>query len=84
MRRTIAQHLRYFREGFIAMWNGSAPAAEYRDLGVELLILNEKRFGLSFPPPIPGSREIDTRWVNSILLPTLPTTEIWSTRRPWN
>ena len=84
MRRMIAQHLRYFREGFIAMWNGSAPAAEYRDLGVELLILNEKRFGLSFPPPIPGSREIDTRWVNSILLPTLPTTEIWSTRRPWN
>jgi len=84
MSRTIERHLRYFREGFIVMWNGEAPAAEYRDLGVELFILNEKRFGLSFPPPFPRSTEIDWRWVNSILLPTLPTTALWSTRRPWN
>ncbi|MCH7565515.1 MAG: hypothetical protein IH968_17015, partial [Gemmatimonadetes bacterium] len=84
MRRKVAQHLSYFREGFIVMWNGDAPAAEYRDPGVELSILNETRFGLSFPPPFPSSADIDTRWVNSILRPRLPTTELWSTRRPWN
>lgn len=84
MQQTIARHLRYFREGFIVMWNGDAPATEYQDPGVELSILNEKRFGLSFPPPFPSSTEIDMRWVNSILLPTLPKTKIWSTRRPWN
>ncbi len=27
---------------------------------------------------------IDPRLVNSILLPTLPTTGVWSTRPPWN
>ena len=27
---------------------------------------------------------IDPRLVNSILLPTLPTIQVWSARRPWN
>ena len=84
MQQTISRHLQYFREGFIVMWNGEAPTGEYWDPDVELSILNEKRFGLSFPPPFPRSTEIDARRVNSILLPTLPTTKIWSARRPWN
>jgi len=84
MRRMVSQHLSGFREPFISMWNGDAPAAEYRDPGVELFILNETRFGLSFPPPFPRSADIDMRWVNSILRPRLPTIELWSTRRPWN
>jgi spermidine synthase len=84
IRRTVALHRVYFREGFIVMWNGEAPAAEYRDLGVELSMLNETRFGLSFPAPFPRSAEIDAQWVNSILRPRLPTTDIWSVRRPWN
>lgn len=84
MRRMVTRHISYFREGFIVMWNGDAPAAEYQDPGVELSILNETRFGLSFPPPFPRSADIDTRWVNSILRPRLPTTKLWSTRRPWN
>jgi spermidine synthase len=84
MRRLVAQHAANSQEGFIVIWKGDAPAAEYRDPGVELSILNERRFGLSFPPPFPLSAEIDMRWVNSILRPTLPTIPLWSTRRPWN
>ena len=83
IRQTVGLHRAYFREGFIVMWNGDVPGFEYRDLGVELAMLNERRFGLSFPAPFPAS-EIDTKWVNSILRPTLPTGSIWGVRRPWN
>jgi spermidine synthase len=84
MGRVIQQHIVGFREKFIVMWNGQAPTPEYRDFGNELLILNERRFNLSFPPPFPLSAEIDPDRVNSILRPRLPTGDLWSTRRPWN
>jgi hypothetical protein len=84
IRRMMAQHRSYMETGFMAMWKGEAPAAGYRDLSIELTLLNEKRFGLSFPPPLPGPLDIDRRRVNSILRPTLPANSIWAVRRPWN
>jgi spermidine synthase len=84
IRRTVTQHQLYFREGFMTMWKDEAPAAEYRDLCIELSLLNEKRFHLSFPPPLAGVEEVDAQWVNSILRPTLPANGIWLVRRPWN
>jgi len=86
IRRTVAQHVLYFGEGFLLMGAGDVDPAvrEYRDFGIELHMLNEKRFGLAFLPPFSREAEIDSRLVNSILLPTLPTTEVWSARRPWN
>ena len=83
MERMIAQYVSHFPEGFIVMWKGDAPGGEYRDPGVELTILNEERFALSFPPPFPPT-DIDMDRVNSILRPRLPTLKLWSTRRPWN
>jgi len=86
MRRTVAQHVLYFGESFILMSEDDDDPAvrEYWDLGVELHMLSEKRFGLALLPPFSRGTGIDPRLVNSILLPTLPTTGVWSTRRPWN
>ena len=57
---------------------------DYWDLGVELHMLTEKRFGLALLPPFSSRGGIDDHLVNSILLPTLPTNGVWSARRPWN
>ena len=82
----VAQHVTYFDESFILMWKDDrAPEArEYWDLDVELLMLNEKRFGLAFPAPFSLVAAIETGSVNSILLPRLPLTGIWQLRKPWN
>ena len=82
----VAQHVRYFDESFILMWKDDRDpeAREYWDLGVELLMLNEKRFGLAFPPPFSPAGPVETGSVNSILLPKLPVTGIWRLRKPWN
>lgn len=81
----IQDHALSLRQSFILMWNDdrSPRARQYRDLGIELDVLNEKRFGLSFPPPFPLSSAIDFSKVNSILRPTLPAESVWSIRRPW-
>ena len=84
IRRTVAQHRNLYREGFMALWRDEAPPTAYRDPGVKLTILNEQRFGLSFPPRFSPLSEIDPRWVNSILRPTLPANTIWRVRHPWN
>jgi spermidine synthase len=84
IRQAVELHPRYFREGFISMWRGDAPTPAYRDPGVELSMLNERRFGISFPGPFPPLEEANDRWVNSIMRPTLPTAGIWNVRRPWN
>ncbi len=55
---------------------------EYRDFGVDLHVMNERRFGLSFPAPFSRTVPVDVRKVNSILRPTLPATEVWSIRDP--
>jgi len=84
IRRTVALHRNFYREGFMIMWKGEAPPTRYRDPGVELSMLDERRFGLSFPPRFDRESDIDSRWVNSILRPTLPTTGVWYVRHPWN
>ena len=52
------------------------------DLGIDLRVLNERRFGLGFPPPFSRSAGIDPFKVNSILRPTLPDRRIPSVRGP--
>jgi spermidine synthase len=86
IRRTVAEHVLYFRESFLLMSAGDVDPAlrEYRDFGIELHMLNEKRFGLAFLPPFSRGAGVDPRLVNSIFLPTLPTIPVWSARRPWN
>ncbi len=83
--QVVAQHVTHFDESFILMWkDGRDPEArEYWDLDVELLMLNEKRFGLAFPAPFSRAEAIATGSVNSILLPRLPVTGIWRLRKPW-
>ncbi len=84
--QVVAQHVTYFDESFILMWKDDRDpeAREYWDLGVELLMLNEKRFGLAFPAPFSRAAPFETGSVNSILLPKLPVTGIWRLRKPWN
>lgn len=92
MRRLLEVHVTYFGETFILMsdgdgdgrGDGESSVREFIDLGVELHMLNEKRFGLALLPPFSRREGIDPRLVNSILLPTLPTIGVWSARRPWN
>ncbi len=85
MRKFVAQHVIDLKQGFILMWNGDRDPLvhEYRDLGIELHVLNEIRFNRAFPPPFARAVPIDQRVVNSILRPTLPTAKIWSIREPW-
>ena len=86
----VAEHVTHFDESFILMWKGEPDrdrpgqeAREYWDLGVELHMLNERRFDLAFPAPFSTTAAIDTRFVNSILLPKLPVTGVWQVRKPW-
>lgn len=85
MREFVASHVIDLKQGFILMWNGDRDPLvhEYRDLGIELHVLNETRFNRAFPPPFARGVPIDQRLVNSILRPTLPTAKIWSIREPW-
>ncbi|MCH7532596.1 MAG: hypothetical protein IIB36_12680 [Gemmatimonadetes bacterium] len=85
MLQFIEQHESNFEQGFILMWNDDRdPTVHmYRDLGVDLSVLNERRFALAFPPPFSRSADIDPFRVNSILRPTLPRQRIFSVRRPF-
>jgi len=84
IRQVVAQHVTYFNESFILMWKDEQDPEvhAYRDLGVELHILNEKRFGLAFPAPFSRTAAVETGSVNSILLPRLPVMGVWRVRRP--
>lgn len=85
MRQFIDVHASNLEQGFILMWNDDRdPTAHtYVDLGIDLHVLNERRFGLAFPPPFSRSEDIDPFKVNSILRPTLPNRRILSVRKPW-
>jgi len=84
MRQFIDKHASNFEQGFIMMWNDDRDPTvhTYRELGIELSVLNERRFALSFPPPF-SRRAVDPFNVNSILRPTLPRQRIFSVRRPF-
>ena len=85
MLQFIDRHASNLEQGFILMWNdGRDPTVHtYRDVGIDLHVLNERRFALAFPPPFSRSADIDPFLVNSILRPTLPRRRILSVREPW-
>ena len=56
---------------------------KYIDFGIELHVLNEKRFKLSHPKPPKLTGQVDFSQVNSILRPTLPDGMIWYIRSAW-
>jgi spermidine synthase len=56
---------------------------EYVDFGIQLYVLNEKRFKLSHPDPPKPTGQVDLRAVNSILRPTLPDGMMWNIRTAW-
>ncbi len=56
---------------------------EYIDFGIDLHVLNEKRFKLSHPEPPKPEGQVDFSKVNSILRPTLPDQDIWYIRSAW-
>src|SRR5690606_36633383 len=67
-------HMVSLEQGFIML----APEErefdfEWRDPGVELDMLNEERFGLSFGVDYPRPDRVDPSKVNSIMRPTFPT-----------
>ena len=56
---------------------------KYIDFGIELHVLNEKRFKLSHPKPPKFTGPVDFSLVNSILRPTLPDGMVWYIRSAW-
>ncbi len=56
---------------------------KYIDFGIELHVLNEKRFKLSHPDPPKLEGQVDFSKVNSILRPTLPDKGMWYLRSAW-
>jgi hypothetical protein len=55
----------------------------YIDFGIELHVLNEKRFAQSFPGTPSPTVPIDLAKVNSILRPRLPLGGVGNIRVPW-
>ena len=84
MRQYVRRHVVNLRQGFISVWKDSPDRSRpYRDLGIKLHVLNQKRFKLAFSLPFPTTKSVDESKVNSIMLPTLPTISVWHTRKPW-
>lgn len=80
----LGQHVMSFQQGFLIL--GKTPGTlkpEYIDFGIDLHILNKKRFDLSFGPKFPRPAEIDWSKVNSIMRPTFPTLPVWQPRVPF-
>jgi len=85
IRQLIIRHADNLEQSFILMWNDDRDPTmhAYVDLGIDLRVLNERRFALAFPPPFSRSADIDPFKVNSILRPTLPNRRLFSVRTPW-
>lgn len=80
----LGQHVMSFQQGFLIL--GKTPGTlhpKYIDFGIDLHVLNEKRFNLSFKPEFPRPQEIDWNKVNSIMRPTFPTLPVWQPRVPF-
>ena len=70
--------------GFILLRNQPTEAPpKYREFGIKLHALNEKRFKLAFELPYPTADQVDPSKVNSIMRPTMPTIPMWYTRAAW-
>ena len=85
IRGLIQRHVNNLQQNFILMWKDDRDPTmhAYRDLGIELHVLNERRFSLAFPPPLSRTAAINPFKVNSILRPTLPNRSLLSVRKPW-
>lgn len=72
------------RQGFIMMRKSAGNLnMRYKDNGVKMYVLNEKRYKLAFSLPYPKPEEIDWGKVNSIMRPTLPDLSFWNVRLPY-
>ncbi len=72
------------RQGFILLRKQPTEAPpKYREFGIKLHALNEKRFKLAFKLPYPTADQVDFSKVNSIMRPTMPTISMWYTRAAW-
>ncbi len=56
---------------------------KFKNPGIELDILNEKRFNLAFSLPYNNPGKIDWENVNSIMRPIFPTDSFWSIKLPF-
>ena len=85
IRQLIIRHSSNLEQTFILMWKDDRDPTvhSYWNLGIDLRVLNERRFALAFPPPFSRSADIDPLKVNSILRPTLPNRRLLSVRTPW-
>jgi len=76
--RLIKQFVHDLQEGFIMVKkNPREFQYQYKDLDIQLFILNRKRFHLAFSLPYDFPTEIDQRKINSIMRPTLPNSSFW-------
>ncbi len=82
--KSIAGYVFNQQEGFIIAMNGAKPLNfSWRDPGVPLHVLNEKRFHLAFDLAFRFPDPIDPGKVNSIMRPTLPELDFLWVRLPW-
>lgn len=81
--RMIRDFIWSMQQGFIfATKNRKEFFLDYRDLGIPLYVLNEKRFQLAFALPYESTESVNWNLVNSIMCPTLPNLPITFVRTP--
>jgi len=78
----LQSFIRSFTQGFIIAHNNSRPEYRFRDMGVELHVLNEERFNLSYLD-YDGTEDVVDLPPNSIMRPTFTDTAIWRLRYPY-
>lgn len=78
----ISDHILPLQQGFIMMGKRKgALAASYGDgPGIQLDVLNRKRYDLAFSVNFPTTKEVDQEKLNSIMRPTFPTVPLWQPR----
>ncbi len=82
--KEIVEMLDDLQQGFIMMRKNSDPVdLQYRETGVKMNVLNEKRYQLAFDLPYPMQEAIDWDKVNSIMRPTLPSLSLAHIRLPY-
>lgn len=78
----ISDHILPLQQGFIMLGRKKGVlSGEYGEgPGVELDVLNRKRFDLAFTVEFPTTEEADQEKLNSIMRPTFPTLPLWQPR----
>lgn len=84
IRSVLAEHVLSLQQGFVMLARQPGLLQKtWRDPGVELHILDQVRFDLSFSADLPIPTRVDPDLVNSVLRPRFPTTPIWDPRKPY-